>query len=290
MNSLALLLVGGSAILHATWNYLAKRATDQVSFMFLIMAASAIAVVPPLLWMLVAGRHFSPWYLPVAGGLAQALYCYLMGRGYECGDLSHVYPLARGAAPVLIALMAWGFMHEGLNLIGALGIALVVLGTLALNSTGAADLLNGNTARTLRTPASRWALLASVAIATYHVVDKAGAQASSPATYLVVMYLCLAVFLWPLTMTVRRPEQVAAEWRRNWKTVVIVTVICFTAYFMVVSAMMMSKVAYVATLRNVSVLLGVVLGATALREANFAWRAGGAVVMLAGIFAIAFKG
>ena len=290
MNPYALLLVGISALLHATWNYLAKRAQDQVSFMFLTMAASALLLVAPLVWLGATGSTFSPWYFPVAGGLCQALYCYVMGRGYECGDLSHVYPLARGVAPVLIALLAWPLMHEGLTVVGGVGMALVVLGTLALNSSDIRDLFNGQALRSLRTPASRWALLASVAIASYHVIDKAGAQASSPLAYLTVMYLCLAAFLWPLTRTVRRPEQVWAEWRRNWKSVMCVTLLCFVAYFLVVTAMTLSKVAYVAALRNASVLLGVLLGVTALRERNALWRGLGALLMLAGIVAIAVKG
>ncbi|MBU0608426.1 MAG: DMT family transporter [Armatimonadetes bacterium] len=290
MNTTALLLVGASAVLHASWNYLAKRAQDQVSFMFLTMATSAVLLVGPLIWLHVQGAPFSPWIYPVVGGLFQALYCYVMGRGYECGDLSHVYPLARGVAPVLIALLAWPLMHEGLTAVGVAGMALVVVGTLALNSSDAGDLLNGKALQALRTPASRWALLASVTIALYHVIDKAGAQASSPLSYLCVMYICLALFLWPLTRTVRRPEQVWAEWRRNWKSVISVTVLCFVAYFLVVTAMTLTKVAYVAALRNASVLLGVLLGATALRERNVLWRGLGALLMLAGIVAIAVKG
>jgi drug/metabolite transporter (DMT)-like permease len=290
MNPYALLLVGISAVLHATWNFLAKRAQDQVSFMFLTMAASAVLLVAPLVWLRASGTALSPWYLPVAGGVCQALYCYLMGRGYACGDLSQVYPLARGLAPVLIALLAWPLMHEHLSAIGAGGIGLVVLGTLALNSTGACDLLNGNSLRALQVPAARWALLASVMIAGYHMLDKAGAQASSPLAYLAVMHLWLAAFLALLTLTTRRPAQIVAEWRRNWKSVLFVTVICFVAYFLVVTAMTLSQVAYIASLRNVSILVGVVLGATALRERNVLWRAGGAVFMLAGILAIALKG
>jgi len=290
MNPIALLLVGVSAFLHAGWNFLAKRSTDQVAFMFLLMAASAVLLAGPLAWMVWTGWRFPPWYLPLAGGLFQALYCYLMGRGYECGDLSHVYPLARGLAPVFIALVAWPLLHERLAVAGAGGIALVVLGSLALNSTGARDLLNGNSLRSLRTPASRWALMASVTIAAYHMIDKAGATASSPFAYLAVMHMWLGVFLWLLTATVRRPQQVNAEWRRNWGAVLVGAVVCFVAYFLVVTAMTLSKVAYVAALRNVSILLSVLLGAAALREGNLAWRLVGAALMLSGIVAIALKG
>jgi drug/metabolite transporter (DMT)-like permease len=291
MNPHALLLVGGSAVLHATWNYLAKRASDQVAFMFLMMAVSPVVMLGPLLWMIAAGYHFGPWYLPLLGGIFQALYCFLMGRGYECGDLSHVYPLARGLAPVLIAVLAWPLLHEGLSVMGTVGIGLVVVGTLALNTDDCRDLLNGRTIRGFLRPASRWALLASITIACYHMIDKAGAmRATSPLAYLLVMHLWLTLFLGLLTLTVRRPAQVLAEWRRNWKAALVVMALCFTAYLAVVTAMTLTQVAYVASLRNVSILLGVVLGVAALREEGALWRVLGALLMVAGIVAIAVAG
>lgn len=291
MNVNALLLVGGSAFLHASWNYLAKRAGDQISFMFLMMVASPLIWLAPLIWMLAAGTRFGPWYLPLLGGFFQASYCFLLGRGYECGDLSHVYPLARGLAPALIAALAWPLLHEGVSPVGGAGIGLVVIGSLALNTEGARDLVNGNSLRALLVPASRLAILASITIACYHLADKAGAmRAATPFAYLCLMHVYLVGFLALFTFRVRRPEQVRDEWRRNWKTVLVVMVFCFGAYFMVVTAMTLTELAYVASLRNVSILLGVLLGATALRERNVPWRVAGALLMLAGIVAIAVKG
>lgn len=291
MNPYALLLVGGSAILHASWNYLAKRAHDQVAFMFLMMAVSPLVWLVPLIWMFSHGYRFGPWYIPLAGGLFQATYCFLMGRGYERGDLSHVYPLARGLAPVMIALIAWPLLGERMSLVGGLGIGLVVIGVLTLNSGGCRDLMNGQSLKALMMPASRVALLASVTIALYHTTDKLGTlHATSPFAYLAMMHLWLIVFLGAMTLRARKPQEVMAEWRTNWKAVLIVMAFCFAAYFMVVTAMTLTEVAYVASLRNVGILLGVVLGATALREEGALWRGLGAVLMVGGIAAIALGG
>ncbi len=291
MKLYALTLVGLSACLHALWNYFAKRAQDQIAFMFLMMATSPLIWLGPLLWMLWRGVHFGPLYLPILGGLFQALYCYLMGRGYACGDLSQVYPLARGIAPVLIAVLGWLILGEKLTIIGAVGIGLVMAGSLVLNTNQWHDLINGNSLRALAQPAARVALLASGAIAFYHLIDKAGAiRADMPFAYLAIMHFWLLLFLSVFTLKARTPQQIRAEWQRNWPTVLLVMFFCFTAYFLVVTAMTLSNVAYVASLRNLSILLSVGLGAVALKEKNVLWRALGAALMIGGIVAIAAYG
>lgn len=287
----ALLLVLCSAVLHASWNFLAKKAGDQVSFMFLIMAVSPLIWLGPLVWMLWQGYEFGPWYLPVLGGLFQAAYCYLMGKGYSCGDLSHVYPLARGMAPAIIAVAALPLMGEKLTVVGVLGIGAIVAGSLVLNAGGCNGQGGGLAWQSLLQPASRVALMAAVTIAGYHIIDKAGAmRAQSPLAYLCLMHVWLVLFLALFTLSQRRCEQIALEWRSNWKSILIVTVFCFVAYFLVVTAMKLGAVAYIASLRNLSILFGVVLGATALKEQGLWWRASGTVLMIAGMTAIALAG
>lgn len=291
MNTQALLLVLGSAGLHASWNFLAKKAQDQVSFMFIMMALTPVIWLVPLVWMLHQGYSFGPWYLPVIGAAFQSVYCLLMGKGYECGDLSQVYPLARGAAPALIAVVAWPLMGEKLTLTGGLGIAAVIAGTLVLNTEQGSDLLNGGAVRSLCRPASRLALMAAVAIAGYHILDKLGSAAAGSAfAYLCVMHAYLVAFLGIITLTQRTPAQIGAEFCSNWKSALTVAIISFVAYFMVVSAMRLAEVAYVASLRNIGILVGVVMGATALREEGLGWRLAGAGCMCLGIAAITLAG
>ncbi|MEN6545941.1 MAG: DMT family transporter [Armatimonadia bacterium] len=291
MSLSVLLLVLCSAVLHAFWNFLAKKARDQVSFMFLMMAVSPIVWLGPLIWMLLHGTNFGPWYIPVAGGLVQATYLTLMGKGYSCGDLSHVYPLSRGLAPAIIAVAAWPLLGERLTEVGGIGIGLIVLGSLVL-SVGACNGANGGFSwREMLQPASRMAVLAAVGIAAYHMLDKAGSvRADSPLAYLCLMHLYLVAFLTLFTFGQRRVEDISLEWRANWKSALIVMVVSFVAYFMIVTAMKLGSVAYVASLRNIGLLFGVILGAKALKEQGLVWRASGTALMLVGIFAIALGG
>jgi len=291
MSPAVLLLVIASAGLHATWNFLAKRAQDQVAFMFLLMATSPLVFLGPMVWMAWHGYRFGPWWVWVLSGFMQAAYCHLMGRGYESGDLSQVYPLARGLAPGLIAILAWLLLGEALSLAGIAGIVAIIAGGLLLHTDHHRGLFNGDSLRALWRPGSRLALLASVTIAGYHLADKYGAvHATSPLSYLCAMHVFLILFLGLMTLTNRRPAQVAAEWRRNWKLALTGMVFCFAAYLLVVTAMKLAPVAYVASLRNLSILIGVVYGVAALQEEGLGWRVAGAALMLGGIAVVALWG
>jgi drug/metabolite transporter (DMT)-like permease len=291
MNPTALLLVVLSSFLHAAWNYLTKRAQDRIAFMYLIFVASPLIWLVPLVWMLTHGISIGPWYLPVAGGFFQALYIIFMARGYECGDLSQVYPLARGLGPGLIALIAWPLLGEKLSALGGLGILAIMGGGFLLHTETSGDLVNGNAWRNLCRPASRFAITAGIFISAYHIIDKAGSiRAATPFAYLCAMNCCLLLFLTPFTFRYRRWAAISAEWRRSWPWILVVTVFCFVAYFMVVLAMRLAPVAYVAALRNISILLGVGLGLVMLKEQGARWRLAGASLMLAGITAIALGG
>lgn len=291
MNFHAVLLVLASAAMHALWNFQTKKAQDQVSFMYLMMALSPVCWLVPLIWMICHGTHFGPLYIPLLGGFLQAIYCLLLGKGYACGDLSQVYPLSRGFAPVFIAIIAWPLFGEHLSPVGVAGLLAVVAGSLLLNTGESKELFNGGALRAMMQPASRLALSAAVIIALYHLADKAGAvRADSAFAYLCAMHVSLVFFLTIFTLTQRTTAQIAAEWHRSWLSALIGNFFSFIGYFMVVAAMKVSSVAYTFSLRNVSILMGVLLGATALREQGLFWRVTGTLCMLGGIVAIAVGG
>ena len=289
MTTAALGLILLSAFLHAYWNLLAKKSADQVSFMFLIMLASPLIWLVPLLWMVWHGVNFGPWYLPVLGGICQALYLFLLGRCYECGDFSRMYPVARGLAPALIALLAWPILGESLSLVGVMGILLVGVGVAVVSNGGIGRPAGENFRTMVCQPCFFLPILCAVTIAAYHLTDKAGAMAAdSPMAYLSMMYLYLIVFLGVLTFLVRRPADIGREWRTNWRSVLIVTVFCFAAYFLVVTAMKLAPVAYIASGRNLSILLSVVMGSRLLGEKGLRWRLAGSLLILAGIATMTF--
>lgn len=296
MDPVALLLVVGSAGMHAAWNYLAKRATDSLAFLCAVcMLVPVIAGMVMMVAWLAAGNlpDFSTWKLAILGGFVQAAYISFMGAGYNRGDLSVVYPLSRGSAPIFIAVLGLIFLQDPLSVGGVAGIALVLIGTLVLT----ADAFRRSTripalvqtvADTPRPGASvGFALFAAITIALYHVVDKAGAQGSSVTSYMFLMETMIVVGLVPLLLNPRRAAAVRSELGGNRGRVVVSAVLLYVAYLLVVAAMMRETAAYVAAARNLSILVGIGLGAVRLSEGRAAVRLVAGAVMLAGITALA---
>ena len=291
MNPVALLLVCLSAGMHALWNYWAKRATDSLSFLWgfsLVMPLFAGAAV--LGEWLIFGHppNFATWKLAILGGIIQAAYISCMGAGYNRGDLSVVYPVSRGLAPVVIALLAWFLLHELPSAVGFVAIIVILLGTLIL----AYDVLHQPAgAKAVSRPASsiKFALFASVTIALYHVVDKAGAQGSSVLSYQFLMEVVIAIIIAALVLTKRR-EAFKAEFRKHSRLIFAASLFGYVSYALVITAMMLESVAYVAAARNVSILIGIALGATRLREGTLSVRLLAGAFIVAGLFALAIGG
>ena len=144
MTVLALLLVTTSAFMHATWNYLTKGSRDKVVFLWATGIAGSVLFLPALLWS-GDGRPWSGrvWAGFGLGAVLRALYFLSLGAAYSRGDLSLVYPVARGVAPVLVPVTAAALLGERLSTAGALGVGAVALGVYIVHLPGLAarDLL-----------------------------------------------------------------------------------------------------------------------------------------------------
>ncbi len=292
MDLLALALVLISAGMHATWNFWAKRASDSVSFLW-----GFSAVMPLIAGAVVLGEwlffgnppNFTTWKLAILGGVIQAAYISLMGAGYNRGDLSVVYPVSRGTAPLIIAVIAWLFLRETPSAVGLLGICIILGGAVLLSW----DMLfrNGPSPSAAKPTASLGcAALAAVTIALYHVVDKAGAQGSSVTSYQFLMEVVIVIALTPLLFIRRRAAKVKAEFREHGALIFGASLFGYVAYALVITAMMRESVAYVAAARNVSILIGIALGATQLREGKLGLRLIAGALLLGGIVTLAVGG
>jgi multidrug transporter EmrE-like cation transporter len=132
MNLTAFALVVAAACLHALWNLAAKRVAGNLGVLWLGLCLAAVALAPLALYD--ASRSFDPAGLPyiVATGLIHAGYFGLLAAGYRQGELSVVYPLARGTGVAGTALVAWAVIGEGISAAGAVGIGSVCLGILLM--------------------------------------------------------------------------------------------------------------------------------------------------------------
>lgn len=193
-----LLLLIGAAILHAGWNILLKTADDPLRMAGRGMVVGAAVLIPAaFVGWLVVGRPPIPteaWLLAFASGVLEALYFALLSAAYARGDLSLVYPIARGTAPVLAVAIGIVFLGERLGPIAALGVALLLAGILSLQRPWA--ILRRTAGMTPRARQAAWLAVATgVAIAAYSAVDRTGVRVVVPWLYAALIWGFTAVFL-----------------------------------------------------------------------------------------------
>lgn len=285
MSGLALALVIGAAILHATWNALAKRGRDQLAFLWSSVSLATLFLLPLALWKL-GEEGFRMTALPfvAATSVLHAIYFYALGRSYRAGAFSLVYPIARGLGVALVPVLALFFFGERLSPLGAAGIGSVVLGIVALHVSPGHS--HPSIARGKRLgPGTWWALATGLTIATYSLVDKAGVARLHPVPYIGLLGFGTSLLLLPVVLG--RRDALGREWTTNWPAILAASTMNLTAYLLVLFAFRVSKTGYVVAARELSIVLSAVIGSLWLGEGRVGPRLLGAGVVLAGVTCIA---
>ena len=269
---------------HAGWNLLAKTASGGAAFVWLGVVAGLVIWVPALVAALVVapGEMGAEGVVFMAGsGAMHAAYFVLLQRGYRHGDLSLVYPLARGTGPLLATIAAIAFLDERPSALALAGAAIIVAAVLSL-SRGARD-RHGPEAR----EAVLFALLTGVSIAGYTLWDKhaVGALALSPIVYFYGTQVANVLVLTPYVL--RRRDVLASTWREHRSQALGLGLLAPLAYVLVLFALARAPVSYVAPAREVSILIAAALGATVLSEGNVRARLAAAGAIVVGIAALA---
>lgn len=259
MSPLALALVMTSALVHAVWNLAAKQSEDKLLFLWWMLGVGCLLFLPVVIlgpWPVVPWRG---WSYILGSGAIHAVYYFFLAAAYERGDLSLVYPLARGSSPLLVVVSAYLFIGEMPSGPGLLGIGSIVVGLLLLHRSPAGDLAP------LRGTHVPRALLTGVTIASYSTVDKLGVAFVHPLPYLFYLHLVSFLLLGPWIIATREKGRIANLWQQRGK-VVLAGGLQNLAYLLVLSAMTLAKVSYVVAAREVNVIFGAVLGAWWLQE------------------------
>ena len=281
LTSGVLLAVLGAALLHALWNSLVKSADDKFLSSALValwcgVAAFAAALVLP--W---PSRAAAPFVL--ASALIHIVYFLLVGRLYRNADLSVAYPIMRGLAPLIAALIALATLGEAPGPVAVLGIVILVFGVMLM---GASGLAHGRIdAATLAA-----ALANSVVIAVYSVIDGQGGRISGPGALFAFAYNAWADALTALAyapiVLLLRGRSVPFAFVRDWRRGLAGGLAAFVGYAVVIWAMTQAPIAAVAALRETSVVFAALIGVVLLGEPFQAERAAAALVILVGIVAL----
>ena len=285
MSHLAILLVLTAAFLHASWNFLAKKAGGGATFVWLFGSLASLIYAPLALGLILAGRPTLTWMsglFVLGSALLHLAYFLALSQGYRAGDLSIVYPLARGTGPMIATLAAVAFLGERPTPVTLAGAVLIGLGIY---------LLAGNPAQLRRKGALTgvaYALLTGLVIAGYTLWDK---QAVS-AFLLPPLLLDLGTnFVRTLMLTphaVRRWEEVRREWSLHKREALGIALLCPLAYILVLTALAFSPVSSIAPAREISTLIGAAMGVKLLAEGDAARRLSAAGMMVVGVLMLFF--
>jgi drug/metabolite transporter (DMT)-like permease len=268
-----LLAVIAAAAMHAGWNVLVKLKLDRFLSMFLInsfMAMMGLVMLAVFPWPAAASIPYA-----VVSGVLHLGYNLFLVRSYRTGDLSQVYPIARGTAPLLTLLVTWFAVHERIALAGAAGIGVLVAGIWLVSLGGRGRLrLDGMTLF--------FALGTSVFIAAYSVVDGLGGRASgSPSAYAALLFVLDGVFLAVIAFVSRGPA-ILRDVAPYWVSGLMGALLSGGAYWIVIWAMTEAPIAAVAALRETSIFFVVLLSVRVLKETVTLIRIGGALLIVAG--------
>jgi len=282
VSSLALALVLLAALVHASWNLLAKQADDPLAFLWCGALVSSVVYLP-LGLALALTQTAAPggWAVLGVSVLLETGYYWWLSQAYRHGDLSLVYPIARGMAPLAVPLLAALFLGERLSAEAALGIVLVVVGAASLHLPTFGRKGWAALARAGRQAGTRYALLAALFIASYTTLDKRGVTLMHPLLYGYLLFLGLTVSLVPVLRA--RGTRPRAEWRRHWPRIVAIGVLSPLSYGLVLLALTLAPVSYVAAAREVAVVIAAVLGTWVLHERYGRQRLAGSALIAGGL-------
>jgi drug/metabolite transporter (DMT)-like permease len=290
MTLFALALILAAGFFHATWNLLAKRAGSTSSGPAFVWLCSVLSMLifAPVAAAVVLSEHTcmsSVGLLFVFGtGVLHTGYFLALQEGYRVGDLSVIYPLARGTGPLLASAVAIAFFSERPGPIGAVGILLIVGGVLLLAWEPSDD--NEGSAKKKRLGIA-FGLLTGIFIASYTLWDKYAVSnlSLSPVLYYWGSLLVETLLLSPVAL--RDKDEVWATWRGHRQAALGVAVLSPLSYILILTALVFSPVSQVAPAREVSILIGTVMGGRLLAEGGLRRRLAASGLMVVGIVALA---
>jgi drug/metabolite transporter (DMT)-like permease len=278
MENLVFLAVLFAALCHAGWNALIKVGLDPLSTTTLISIGSGLVALALLPFAGLPAAAAWPWL--IASVVIHLFYFAALIESYRTGDLGQVYPIARGAAPLMTAGAATVAVNEHLSLTGWAGIAALAAGVLMLSARGGREL-----AQTDRR-AVGFALLTALTICAYSVVDGLGARsAGNPNAYSLSLFIGIALVMVPYALW-RDGRDVIPAMQRYWRRGFAGGSLQVLSYGIALWAMTLAPIAIVASLRETSVLFGAIIAVVVLKEPLRAARIAAALLILCGLVLI----
>ena len=268
MDPFVFFLVLTAAVLHAGWNALIKSGGDRWVRLAL---TNCLGIVLGLVFLpFVNFPNAEAWPFILSSVAVHQVYFLFVCLQYRTGDLSHVYPISRGVAPLMVAVGAYVFAGETLSPQGILAVVVISAAIVSLTFSSAWRPGEGMSVF--------FALCTGVIIALYSIIDGLGGRsANDVAGYIVYLFLIDGLPFGLMVFYLRR-RTLATALQENWKTGILCGLMSYPAYALVIWAMTLSPLTYVSALRETSVILAVLIGSRLMGEPFGARRLGAAAV------------
>jgi drug/metabolite transporter (DMT)-like permease len=264
----ATLLALAAAVLHASWNLWVKQSGDRWIALWGQMTVGG--VLCGIILLFTGWPENLVWWTVVASGLIHVVYVYTLARAYNIGDFSVTYPIARGTGALIAALGGVLFLSDNLNALSLLGIAISIGGIYLL--AGRAD--NKHV---------RAALLVSLCIGSYSVVDGHGSRLTGGNLYPLVLFISTGITVSCWGIATGRSRDMLTAMRSTWHRFALAGAASVLTYWMVLIAMQQAPVGYVTALRESSVVIVALVGTKYLGESDARRRVIAAGIVVAGL-------
>jgi drug/metabolite transporter (DMT)-like permease len=277
-----------SAFLHAGWNLIAREHRNHQTFLKVPLVIAIIGLIPAIIIELaIHGNIFSIWWCFLTAGCFQAIYFWALMNGYQSGDFTVVYPLAR-ALPVILLAVSDIFLGYPPNTIGWSGLLLVFFGCLLspLESLKSFDL------KTYRTKNMGYIIMTALATLGYTLIDNHAADVipwnlTIAVRYQVLEMSCAFLFYWFLLYLNHQVVNFKLSWQ-SWRIPAMIAFLLFSAYSLILWVYQLTpETSYVVALRQFSIVIGVVIAAIKFHEPAPAIRISAAILITVGVFFIA---
>lgn len=289
MDPFIVALVAVSAVLHVAWNVRLKTAGDPLRAATVGMLAASVGIVPAgfVAWW-VGGHATLPGHgvaLGVVSGVVEAGYFVLLSAAYRRGDLSVVYPLARGTAPLLAVAVGVGLLGERLGIAGTLGVGALLAGFLILQRPW--QLVRG---RRGLDPSIAFALATGVTIATYSAIDRVGTRLIDPVPYAAILWVTTSISLVLWVRFVAGGDTFAGG-REEVRRAAVGGWLTLGAYVLILVALSVAPLSGVAPLRESATVVAAAWGSVRMGEAagrgETTRRIGASLLIVAGALLLA---
>lgn len=287
MSLYVLFLVLTAAVLHASWNLLAKKTKGRIPFIWLQYVASNILYLPFLFFPAKEGNSIysqSLLWFSLSSAVLHLGYFIVLQKGYRSADLSVVYPLARGTGPLISFIAAILFLHEQLKLSSVLGLLLIIAGVLVITGL---SFRKENNAKIMT--GVTYGALTGLFIALYTFNDTIAIKkyAISPLILTMATSLFSAILL--LSFVVHQKEELTREIKTHKWIILAIAILSPAAYILVLEALKYAPLSVVAPARETSILLGVFMGSKVFNEEDGKRRLIASGLILGGIIALSLS-